>query len=137
MKMCKVTLNQFNNILAFIALMGTNKYVLELNPDYIIDKYERYIGDPSKVSDDIEHFSGLHPVLREQIIDSYHQIWRESIETTIVRSEKINMVVNGYKPAKPMSKEVANDMKLMLKLFFKHKQEQEQEQEQEHKNNKS
>jgi hypothetical protein len=121
--MSKVTKNQFDNILAFVAIMGHSKYVLELSPDYIIDKYERYIGDPKLVTDSVDSLSGLHPVLREEIIEQYYRIWGGDIESSIIRSDKIRMAIEDYTPDKPMSEKTAKEMALMLELYIKHKKD--------------
>jgi hypothetical protein len=119
--MSKVTLNQFNNILAIISLLSSSKGIIENDPNYIIDKFEKYIGDVSMIKDDCSHLSGLHPVLRREVIDPYHEKWENIIESTIVRSDKIRMVIDDYEPVKPMSEETAKGLSLMFDLYIKHK----------------
>jgi hypothetical protein len=82
-----ITLNQFNNILAFLAIIVPNEQILTCSPDYIIEKFERYIGDVKMIHDSGNHKVGMHPNLRKQIIDAYHARWNP-----LARQLKINEV---------------------------------------------
>jgi hypothetical protein len=116
--MSQVTLNQFKNILAFTALMSHSKYIHELSPDYIVDKYTRYIGDPTQIKDTVEHHSGLHAVLKREVIDAYFEIWGDDIQKTIIRSDRIKMALHGYTPDKPMTEHEAKILSDLLKDYI-------------------
>lgn len=68
-----MTPDQFKNVIAFCALMsGESCEVLHQSPEYIIEKYYRYIGvDPS---DDERWNLGHHPGLR-RFVRAYFTFW--------------------------------------------------------------
>jgi hypothetical protein len=68
--------SQFVNLLQFIALTSHNKYVLELSPDYIIEKFKRYINDDINTIDMDKDIGGIHPTVMEKIIDPYMEKWK-------------------------------------------------------------
>lgn len=64
------------NICAFFAIMFGEDYaawdtVMELNPNYIIEKFERYV-----LSMRIEYPWGLHPSLRNHRFHDYVEKWK-------------------------------------------------------------
>lgn len=68
------------NIVAFFAIMfGEDSPALDafmkLAPDYIIEKFERYVLSPR-----VEHPWGLHPSLRKNIFDVYIDKWEWELE---------------------------------------------------------
>lgn len=79
-KEVNLTYNQFCNLLAFNVILSNSKYILELDPDYLIEKYERYIGDPEQIVDKDEwKYGGIHEVLRKEIIEPYFEKWKHSL----------------------------------------------------------
>lgn len=88
-----VTLNQFYNILFFIAITREADTILNQSPIYILEKYERYIGDPSKVKDDDYYLTGIHPILKKALMEDYTQKWELEINT-LKRNTKIKSVVD-------------------------------------------
>jgi len=66
-----MTLHKFLNILAFCVLMGNEK-VLTKSPDYILEKFNRYIGN-AKEQD--EFMWGLDDHNRK-IMDKYFVKWQ-------------------------------------------------------------
>ena len=88
-----ISLDQFNNILAFISLFVEDDRIMLYDPDYIIEKYERYIGgDIQKINNDKSYLKGMHPVLKEKIFDKYHEKW----QTTLDRRNKIKILKDLY-----------------------------------------
>jgi hypothetical protein len=79
-----MTPNQFRNLLAFTALVtGEEPAVLNYAPDYIIEKYMRYMGAPPP--DDNRWNWGHHPILRNHI-DAYCQKWGIDTEAEVVKT---------------------------------------------------
>lgn len=72
-----VTINQFNNLLKFIAILSHSKYIMDLSPDYIIEKYARLVGNPELISDE-ETKGTAHQVLIRDLIAPYHEKWKTS-----------------------------------------------------------
>lgn len=64
---------QFFNILTFIVIFSNSYEILTESPDYIIEKYKRYIGDPSLVTKTPE--GGLHEILITNLIEPYKKRW--------------------------------------------------------------
>lgn len=65
---------QVANIIAFLSILfgespGINT-VMEFSPDYIIEKFNRYIE-----SSRVEYHWGMHPSLRRQIFHLYVDKW--------------------------------------------------------------
>lgn len=63
------------NIFAFLSILFGEHYelmnkLLDFSPDYIIEKYERYIE-----SSNIEYPWGMHPVLRMSVFNVYIDKW--------------------------------------------------------------
>lgn len=72
-------IKQFINLLNFISLMSSSRYVLELSPDYIIEKYRRYINaNTDTISNEINK-GGIHPVIRREVIDPYIEKWLDHL----------------------------------------------------------
>ena len=64
------------NIIAFLAILfgeDNNAWeaVMDFNPNYIIEKFERYV-----LSCRIEHPWGLHPALRMKRFHNYLDKWK-------------------------------------------------------------
>lgn len=73
--MKELDLKQFINLLNFITLMSSSKYVLELSPDYIVEKYKRFINNNTDtISDQINH-GGIHPIIKRDVIEPYIEKW--------------------------------------------------------------
>lgn len=72
-------LKQFINLLNFITLMSSSKYVLELSPDYIIEKYQRYINSNLDTISSEVNKGGIHPTIRTQVIEPYIQKWLDHL----------------------------------------------------------
>jgi hypothetical protein len=67
-----VTRDQFLNILAFLTLMNNEfapQFFVDKAPEYIIEKWTRYIGGPPPVGPCWEW--GLHSTLRDRVFDPY------------------------------------------------------------------
>ncbi len=67
---------QVNNILAFLAIVfGEDGFfessIMKFPPDYLIEKFERYI-----LSSRYEASWGIHPALRHQTLDKYCKQWK-------------------------------------------------------------
>lgn len=63
------------NIIAFFAIMFDEdssvwEEIMEINPNYIIEKFERYV-----LSTKVEHPWGLHPNLRDYRFVDYINKW--------------------------------------------------------------
>lgn len=91
----EMTFNQFANLLMFkIITEHEDKYsdTIGHSPSYIIEKYEKYIGDPKGIQDNNNwRHGGIHIILREEILNQYFRIWfGEKWE----RIYKINDVIN-------------------------------------------
>lgn len=65
---------QVGNIIAFlIILFGESEElnkIMEFSPDYIIEKFERYI-----LSTSIQYPWGMHPCLRSHVFQRYVDKW--------------------------------------------------------------
>ncbi len=64
------------NIIAFLSIMfGENRSsfneIMNFNPEYIIEKFERYV-----LSSHVEYPWGLHPSLRNHIFQRYVDKWQ-------------------------------------------------------------
>jgi hypothetical protein len=72
-----VTNNQFLNVLAFVTTLYNDDCMklAMLSPEYILEKYERYIGDPSKINKNFAHISGMHEILRSKFFEQYKKYW--------------------------------------------------------------
>jgi len=70
-----ITYNQFCNILAFIVIFANNYDVINQSPDYIIEKYARYIGNPEEVKASSEYKVGVHHTLVTELIEPYCERW--------------------------------------------------------------
>ena len=73
-----VTNNQFLNVLAFMVVLynGDCTKLAMLSPDYILEKYEMYIGDPSKINKHSAHIGGMHAILRNKFFEKYIKYWK-------------------------------------------------------------
>ena len=73
-----LTYGQFRNLLAFVALMnGESSHWLKVSPDYLIEKYQRYLGAGGvyrEPPDTDAWQSGLHPALRA-LTNRYCEQW--------------------------------------------------------------
>jgi hypothetical protein len=72
--MLDLTEKQFLNILAFLSLFGDAKKILGQSPDYILEKFHRYIGFSSFVFE--ENVSGIHPILYQGVVQRYMDTWK-------------------------------------------------------------
>ena len=67
--------DKVKNILTFLFILFHEDRVLidrlmDLSPDYIIEKYERYIE-----SESLEYPWGIHPNLRRELFNAYLRKW--------------------------------------------------------------
>lgn len=70
-----MTCNAFKNLLCFLVVLtgeDSPRALLDKSPDYILEKYQRYIGAPVQIGEDWRW--GLHPRLRE-VFDAYVMTW--------------------------------------------------------------
>lgn len=73
-----MTGTQFENLIGFLTVI-LNEDVMKLAhmaPDYIVEKFSRYIGDPSNIiSTDKTKYGGIHEVLRRDFLVKYYKVW--------------------------------------------------------------
>ena len=74
-KKCMDKHEKVANIIAFLSILFGEKSeawesIMELSPEYIIEKFERYVE-----SSRIEHPWGMHPVLRMKRFQRYVDMW--------------------------------------------------------------
>lgn len=72
-KTLRPTKDQFECVLKFLAIFGTD--ILQHSPDYIIEKYERFIG-PITDNIDGEVVGGVHPILQKGVVETYLKLWQ-------------------------------------------------------------
>ena len=72
-------LHQFINLLNFIALMSSSTYVLGLSPDYIVEKYKRYINNDINTISNESNKGGIHPIVIRDVIEPYIKRWMPEI----------------------------------------------------------
>jgi hypothetical protein len=77
--MKELDIKQFINLLNFIALMSSSKYVLELSPDYIIEKYKRYINNNTDTISDVVNHNGIHHIIKRDVIEAYIEKWLDNL----------------------------------------------------------
>ena len=70
---------QLKNIFAFLSILfGEDLFIseklMEMNPNYLIEKWNRYV-----MSVHEEHPWGLHPALRHNYFDNYFDKWKKEI----------------------------------------------------------
>lgn len=70
--------DKVKNIMAFLSILFGEKWecmkeIIDMPPDYIIEKFERYVLSTRPGSD-----WGLHPQLRTQVFDIYCEKWNIS-----------------------------------------------------------
>jgi hypothetical protein len=63
------------NIIAFLSILfgedcAAYEKIMDLSPEYIIEKFERYV-----LSSRIEYPWGMHPSLRNQVFQAYVNKW--------------------------------------------------------------
>lgn len=63
--------DKVKNIICFLCIIFQDSQhlleaLLQINPDYLIEKYERYI-----LSDKVQHSWGLHPTIRRSVFEMY------------------------------------------------------------------
>ncbi len=63
------------NIIAFLSIFfGEDpeifQTIMEFNPNYVIEKFERYVG-----SDKAQYHWGIHPALKSKRLDAYIKKW--------------------------------------------------------------
>ena len=71
-----ITEDQFKNLLCFLIII-TNEHsriLLGLSPDYILDKYHRYVNNIASIQNSNDYNWGTHPMLHE-ITKEYHEKW--------------------------------------------------------------
>jgi hypothetical protein len=72
----KISGNQFKNILLFLSIFSNDyEKLYNMSPDYIIEKYIKYIGDPCLIKDEKMGQSGIHKVLFNRFILKYFRRW--------------------------------------------------------------
>lgn len=70
---------QFINLLKFVAITSHNKYVLELSPDYIVEKFKLFISEDITILNNDNIMRGLQPNVETEIIDPYMKKWLSHI----------------------------------------------------------
>jgi hypothetical protein len=93
--MDNMTKNRFLNLLTFVFLMSESneKKIFKISPDYMVEKYERYIGYAKLIDNNPNHLYGLHPAFKP-LIEKYCQIWKNRIDC-YVRNEKIETLLKN------------------------------------------
>lgn len=88
----RITTVQFQNLLAFLAIMhgDTVMNLVTVSPDYICEKYERYVGPVDLINTKDDYQWGLHPTVRSLFINAYHQRWGSMLNWTL--SEKLDVL---------------------------------------------
>lgn len=71
---------QIANVMSFLSILFgedevTWKTIMDFDPDYIIEKFDRYI-----LSSKVEYPWGLHPSLRNQLFHLYVDKWKLELE---------------------------------------------------------
>lgn len=76
-----MTGTQFENLIGFLTVI-LNEDVMKLasmSPDYICEKFYRYIGDPNTIiTTDKTKYGGIHEVLRRDFLEKYYNVWGNS-----------------------------------------------------------
>ena len=75
MKPYHITFGQFQSILAFISLMSPSNRILDHTPDYIVEKFSLYCGDPGRIPQLDNPTVGVHAVLVEDLLNKYMAHW--------------------------------------------------------------
>ena len=72
-----ITENQFKNLITFlVVLLNEDVHVLAtMSPDYMLEKFSRYICKSSDILDNENHLSGAHEILYRDFIKKYHKFW--------------------------------------------------------------
>ncbi len=70
------------NIIAFLSILFDDdeafEVVMKFTPDYIIEKFERYV-----ISARVEYPWGLHPSLRKRIFQRYVDKWELELKEDV------------------------------------------------------
>ena len=85
-----ITYLKFKSLLSFILLTSHNKYVLELSPDYLIEKYLTYFDKIENIKEDKHIESTLHFKLKE-VLKEYEDKWSVYVDS-LKRKDKINKI---------------------------------------------
>ena len=64
-----MTENKFKNLIAFCVLMENNEGILKKSPDYVIEKFNRYIGQ------DLDEFNWGLDVNNKRKLEAYMFAW--------------------------------------------------------------
>ena len=80
-----ITINQFKNLLAFLSIILNEHSLILINqsPDYILEKFSRYIGPAQNIFDSDDHKWGVHPTLYRTTIERYHEKWGTMLGCTL------------------------------------------------------
>lgn len=74
----EMTGTQFENLIGFLTVILNEDIMLlaKMSPDYIVEKFAKYIGDPSKIiSENRTLYGGMHAILRRDFFDKYYKVW--------------------------------------------------------------
>lgn len=84
--------NQFQNLLAFLAILFNEDVHLlyKTSPDYICEKFYRYIGNVNNIKDTYDYKWGVHPILQKDFVNKYYQRWGSMLNWTL--SEKLDVL---------------------------------------------
>lgn len=89
----KITGEQFKNLIGFLTVI-LNEDVMKLatmSPDYIVEKFQRFLGDPSKIiNEDVSEFGGIHAILRRDFLTKYYKIWGHADGWEFMAESEIN-----------------------------------------------
>jgi len=94
----KITDNQFKNILAFLSIFSDLEKLYNTSPEYILEKFNMYIGGLKYINNNIEFTNGIHPVLEKRFIEEYYKRWGNIdkwdfyIESNLTTNELLNDV---------------------------------------------
>ncbi len=71
-------MKQFQNLLRFLIIFVDDRRILKLSPDYLIEKFSKYIGAPSEIND--WYNQGLNIALEQMVYEEYLKIWKPSFK---------------------------------------------------------
>ena len=93
----KITGVQFKNLLAFLSIMSNDyEYLYNLSPEYILEKFYMYIGNPINILNNNNYENGLHQLIKTKFINKYYERWGniDELEFFINSSVTTNNFIN-------------------------------------------
>ena len=61
------------------VIFANNYDIINQSPDYVIEKFERYIGNPENILPRDEYTTGVHHTLVKEIIEPYFVKWKNPL----------------------------------------------------------